>query len=99
MAAQSFTIFDGSTTGIGDGEGAWLRVKIKEGSQGDIDTTDELIHLVLTGSPLATIKILTANLLASPMISAPMQFFSGRNCNSASMTLDGCDKDTYLLPL
>lgn len=74
MAAQTYTIFDGTTTGIANGEGVWLRVRIDpKGTGTSIAFTDKLIHFVLTGATLATIKFLTANELTSPMVSAPLQ--------------------------
>ena len=83
MAKKTFQIFDptvspqvgGVSVGIGDGEGAWLRVKdARSVSKDRFDITEELIHFVLTGAPSGTtIKIRTANELTSPMVAANAQ--------------------------
>ena len=83
MAKKTFTIYDstvspqigGDSVGIGDGAGAWLRVKdaVTQGPN-EFNIVDEILHMVLTGTPSGTtIKVLTANELTSPMVYATVQ--------------------------
>lgn len=78
MAKKTFTIFDaasspqvgGVSVGAGDGIGAWLRVKeARTLGPNEFNVEEETLHFVITGSLNgATIKIVTANEVTSPMV-------------------------------